>query len=62
MGFQLRPVPPVSVSFAESGSEFGGRDLDKESNDMRYWVGGAGSGEINVQVGVSAEEGRKYEG
>jgi len=55
-------VPPVSVSFAESGSEFGGRDLDKESNDMRYWVGGAGSGEINVQVGVSAEEGRKYEG
>ena len=52
----------MSTSFAENGSEFRGRDLDKESNDVRYWVGGAGSGEIYVQVGVSADEDWKYEG
>ena len=62
MGFQLRLVPPVPVSFAENGSAFGERDLDKESNDVRYRVGGAGSGGIYVQVGVSADEGWKYEG
>ena len=52
----------MSASFAENGSEFGGRNLDKESNDVRYWVGGAESGGKYVQVGVSADEGRKYEG
>ena len=52
----------VEVSFTVEGSAFGGRDLDKELRAVKYWEGGVGSGGIYDQVGVSADDGLKYEG
>ena len=52
----------MPVSFTENDSTLRGRDLDNESREVRYWVGGAGSGGTYVQVGVPSDGGWKYEG
>ena len=40
---------------------FGGRDLENELSEARYWVGEAESGGAYTQVGASVDEDRKCE-
>ena len=54
-------VPPLPVSFMENNSVFGGRDLENELSEARYWVGEAESGGAYTQVGASVDEDRKCE-